>query len=144
MKNKLLTLVFILAFVIVMAFSVTAATTVTPSAEDLGDCVINGEVVNTNGLLVTQGMSYTVLDEESKTVALSSRGSADSFTGAVVIPSTIKINGEDYSVTKTNPYVFKGTSITKIYVPDTVETIAGDSEQDNGTFANCHYIIFIT
>lgn len=140
MKNKLLTLVFILAFVIVMAFSVTAATTVTPSAEDLGDCVINGEVVNTNGLLVTQGMSYTVLDEESKTVALSSRGSADSFTGAVVIPSTIKINGEDYSVTKTNPYVFKGTSITKIYVPDTVETIAGDSGQDNGTFANCHYI----
>ena len=93
MKNKLLTLVFILAFVIVMAFSVTAATTVTPSAEDLGDCVINGEVVNTDGLLVTQGMSYTVLDEESKTVALSSRGSADSFTGAVVIPSTIKING---------------------------------------------------
>ena len=123
MKNKLITLIFILAFALVMAFSVSAATTVTPSAENLGDCLINGEVVNGDGLLVTQGMSYTVLDEETKTVALSSRGSADSFTGAVVIPSTIKIDGVEYAVVKTNPAVFKGTSITKIYVPDTVETI---------------------
>lgn len=137
MKKKLLTLFFVLGVILVMAFSVSAATTVTPSADDLGKCVINGEIVEPS---VTQGMSYTVLDENAKTVALSSRGSTDSFTGAVVIPSTIKINGEDYSVTKTNPYVFKGTSITKIYVPDTVETIAGDSGQDNGTFANCHYI----
>ena len=83
-------------------------------------------------------MSYTVLDEEAKTVALSSRGNADSFTGAVVIPSTIKIDGETYSVVRTNPSVFAGTSITKIYVPDTVVEIKGEtSGQDNGTFANC-------
>ncbi|MBQ7761057.1 MAG: leucine-rich repeat protein [Clostridia bacterium] len=141
MKNKLLTLVFVLAFVLVMAFSVSAVTTVTPGADELGNCVINGEVVNTDGLLVTQGMSYTVLDEEAKTVALSSRGSTDSFTGAVVIPSTIKIDGVDYSVVETNAEVFKGTSITKIYVPDTVVEIIGySSGNDTGTFANCNYL----
>lgn len=138
MKKKLLFVLFATLLTFVFALCVSAATTVTPSADELGDCVIKGEVVD---VPVTQGMSYTVLDEEAKTVALSSRGSADSFDGAVVIPSTIKIDGVEYSVTKTNPNVFAGTSITKIYVPDTVVEFMGETwGDDNGTFSNCFYL----
>ena len=138
MKKKLLFVLFATLLTFVFALCVSAATTVTPTANELGDCVINGKVVD---VPVTQGMSYTVLDEEAKTVALSSRGSTDSFTGAVVIPSTIKIDGVEYSVTKTNPNVFAGTSITKIYVPDTVVEFMGEtSGSDNGTFSNCFYL----
>ena len=141
MKRKILFVLFAALAVVALAFCVSAATTVTPSADALGDCVINGEVVSGDTLPVTQGMSYTVLDEEAKTVALSARGSVDSFTGAVVIPSTITIDGAAYSVTKTNAEVFKGTSITKIYVPDTVAEIFGSaSGSDTGTFANCFYL----
>ncbi|MBQ3018342.1 MAG: leucine-rich repeat protein [Clostridia bacterium] len=138
MKKKLLFVLFATLLTVVFALCVSAATTVTPSADELGDCVINGEVVD---VPVTQGMSYTVLDEEAKTVALSSRGSTDSFTGAVVIPSTIKIDGVDYTVTVTNPSVFANTSITKAYVPDTVVEMKGETQgADNGTFANCFYL----
>ena len=138
MKKKLLFVLFATLLTFVFALCVSAATTVTPSADELGDCVINGEVVD---VPVTQGMSYTVLDEEAKTVALSSRGSTDSFTGAVVIPSTIKIDGVDYTVTVTNPSVFANTSITKAYVPDTVVEMKGETQgNDNGTFANCFYL----
>ena len=141
MKKKLLFVLFATLVVVMLAFSVSAATTVTPTADALGDCVINGEVVSGDTLPITQGMSYTVLDEEAKTVALSSRGSADSFTGAVVIPSTITIDGVEYKVTTTNPGVFTGTSITKIYVPDTVVEMLGYATgSDNGTFANCKYL----
>ena len=136
MKKKLLFVLFATLLTFVFALCVSAATTVTPTSDELGDCVINGEVVD---VPVTQGMSYTVLDEEAKTVALSSRGSTDSFTGAVVIPSTIKIDGVDYTVTVTNPSVFASTSITKAYVPDTVVEMKGETwGNDNGTFANCH------
>ena len=140
MKKKLLFVLFAALLTLAFAIGVSAATTVTPSSSELGDCVINGVVVNEP---VTQGMSYTVLDEEAKTVALSSRGSTDSFTGAVVIPSTIKIDGVEYTVIQTNAEVFKGTSITKIYVPDTVVTILGSASTqvaDTGTFANCFYL----
>ena len=138
MKKKLLFILFATLLTFVFALCVSAATTVTPSADELGACVIKGEVVD---VPVTQGMSYTVLDEEAKTVALSSRGSVDSFTGAVVIPSTIKIDGVDYTVTVTNPNVFASTSITKAYVPDTVVEMKGfASGDDNGTFANCFYL----
>lgn len=141
MKKKLLTLLFMLSLMLVIAFSVSAETTVTPSADNLGDCIINGETVSGDELPVTQGMSYTVIDEEAKTVALSSRGSTDSFTGAVVIPSTIKIDGVNYTVVQTNANVFANTSITKAYVPDTVVEILGlSSGTDNGTFANCFYL----
>ena len=136
MKKKILFVLFATLLTFVFALCVSAATTVTPTSDELGDCVINGEVVD---VPVTQGMSYTVLDEEAKTVALSSRGSTDSFTGAVVIPSTIKIDGVDYTVTVTNPSVFASTSITKAYVPDTVVEMKGETwGNDNGTFANCH------
>ncbi|MBO5091200.1 MAG: leucine-rich repeat protein [Clostridia bacterium] len=138
MKKKLLFILFATLLTFVFALCVSAATTVTPSADELGACVIKGEVVD---VPVTQGMSYTVLDEEAKTVALSSRGSTDSFDGAVVIPSTIKIDGVDYTVTVTNPSVFASTSITKAYVPDTVVEMKGEtSGNDNGTFANCSYL----
>ena len=138
MKRKLLVALSMVALLVCMLAVSVYAQTVTPSSSDLGECVINGQTVSGATLPVTQGMSYTVLDEETKTVALSGRGSTDSFTGAVVIPSTIKIDGESYSVVRTNSSVFAGTSITKIYVPDTVVEIKGEtSGQDNGTFANC-------
>ena len=138
MKKKLLFVLFATLLTVVFALGISAATTVTPTSDELGDCVIKGEVVD---VPVTQGMSYTVLDEEAKTVALSSRGSTDSFDGAVVIPSTIKIDGVDYTVTVTNPSVFASTSITKAYVPDTVVEMKGETQgSDNGTFANCFYL----
>ena len=135
MKKRLYLLIFTVIAILTLSVFVSGATVVTPSSEELGDCIINGEVVNSEELPVTQGMSYTVLDEENKTVTLSASGGNS--TGAIVIPSTIKINGESYSVTKTNAAVFKGTSITKIYVPDTVVTLGSTSGNDNGTFANC-------
>ena len=124
--------IFIAVTMLAIAFTVSA-TTVTPIDSEIGSCIIDGKTID---LAVTKGMSYTVLSEENKTVTVSSKGSADSFTGAVVIPSTIKINEIEYSVTKINPGVFKQTSITKVYVPDTVTIIDGDSQQDNGSFAN--------
>lgn len=138
MRKKLFFILFATMVVVMLAFSVSAATTVTPSAEDLGDCVINGVVVSGEELPVTQGMSYTVLDDAAKTVTLSGRGTTDSFTGAVVIPSTVKIDGVEYRVVRTNVAVFKGTGITKAYVPDTVVEMLGDpTANDGGTFANC-------
>lgn len=131
MKKRIYLLIFIVISILALSIIASAAE-VTPQESELGDCIINGEKID---LPVTPSMSYTVLSEDDKTVTLSGNGGNTS--GTIVIPSTILINGESYSVVKTNAAVFKGTSISKIYVPDTVETLGSMGGNDNGTFANC-------
>lgn len=135
MKRKLLVSLFVALFAMVLALSVGA---VTPASDALGDCVINGEVVSGDTLPITQGMEYTVTDEDTKTVSVSGKGTVDSYTGAIVIPSTIKIGDDIYTVTEVEANVFAKVSATKLYIPDTVVSLKGLTwGQDNGSFANC-------
>lgn len=135
MKRKILVALFVALFALVLALSAGA---VTPASDALGDCVINGEVVSSDTLPITQGMEYTVTDEDAKTVSVSNKGTVDSYTGAIVIPSTIQIDNDTYTVTEVEANVFTGVSATKLYIPDTVVSLKGlTSGQDNGSFANC-------
>lgn len=136
MKRKILVALFVALFALVLALSVGA---VTPASDALGDCVINGEVVSSDTLPITQGMEYTVTDEDAKTVSVSGKGTVDSYTGAIVIPSTIQIDGVTYTVTAVEANVFTGVSATKLYIPDTVVSLKGVTwGSDNGSFANCY------
>ena len=86
---------------------------------------------------VIDGINYT-LDNSTKTAAVTSNYSPK-YSGDIVIPSTIEIEGITYSVTSIENYAFSGcSSLTSITLPESITSI-GDY-----VFSSCSSLISIT
>lgn len=82
-----------------------------------------------------QTVTYTVLDENAKTVRTKQgMGNApgNEVSGQLVIPSVVKDDGVEYTVTTISYYSFINcVDLTSVTIPNTVEDIKGNA------FAGC-------
>lgn len=79
-----------------------------------------------------EGLKYTVIVTEDGTHKVSVKANEDTnLSDNIVIPSTITIDGETYTVTEIEDGAFKGTDIKSIVIPDTIEKIGSNA------FENC-------
>ena len=75
------------------------------------------------------GLYYNILDAEAKTVEVTLEGEKDgwdtksSYSGDIVIPSTVRNGNETYSVKKIGQYAFCRSEITSLTIQNGVETI---------------------
>lgn len=79
--------------------------------------------------IVVDGIHYSIFDTSSKKCKVvkdtenSGFYTASNYEGLVVIPSSIKIEGEDYSVARVDNYAFYQSHISFISLPNTIEEI---------------------
>ncbi|MBQ0056566.1 MAG: leucine-rich repeat domain-containing protein [Bacteroidales bacterium] len=83
------------------------------------------EDINDNGDMGNEvPLSYSILSSFAKTVqVIGNRGNRCSYTGDVVIPSHITIDGETYSVIRIGKYAFRDNTCTSISIPESVTRI---------------------
>ena len=83
--------------------------------------------------IVVDGIYYNITSEELKTAEVTFRGNTydeylDEYTGSIVIPSTITLNGSTYSVTAIGDKAFaKCTGMTDITLPSSISVIGEQS-----------------
>ena len=88
---------------------------------------VSQEVVEYNGL------SYRITDGEAAVVSDSKESSIDAwshYSGEIVIPEEIQVDGKAYRVTRIEAYAFHRSEVTSVDIPNTVLKI------DNFAFAN--------
>ena len=83
----------------------------------------NFQAKNVDGVTI-----YYVINDDQKTVSVSCRGEiytsySNEYSGKVIIPSTVKYNGKEYTVTGINNGAFFGCNVTYVYIPNTVTLI---------------------
>ena len=84
------------------------------------------------------GICYNITDEDAKCVEVTYKGSSyyeekNEYSGSVVIPSTIAIEGTTYHVTAIGDYAFaKCNELTEITIPESITYI------DKYAFASCY------
>lgn len=82
-------------------------------------------------------INYVVTDATTKTVMVGDHYK-DMTLGAVVIPSTVVYNNDNYTVTRISEHAFGRSSMTSISLPNTITRI------DSGAFRRCDNLINIT
>ena len=93
-------------------------------------CFISAQDFEVNGIY------YKITSESNKTVAVS--GSPNGYSGAVVIPETVKLWSTVYSVDAIADEAFFSSGITSISMPNTVTKIGNDA------FSSCSGLTDIT
>jgi hypothetical protein len=74
---------------------------------------------------------YYNLDQETKEAEVTNKGSYNSYSGNVVIPSSITYKGVEYSVTCIGEAAFYNSwSLTSIIIPNSVTNIGSHAFQD--------------
>ena len=82
------------------------------------------------------GLYYNITSSSSKTVAVTEN--PNSYSGSVVIPSTVTYNGTTYTVTSVGNNAFYLSSITSVVIPSTVTRIG------NSAFSECFNMTSVT
>ena len=80
----------------------------------------------------SDGFYYNIIDKDAKTVEVTCQENLEyntrsSYTGDVVIPSTVNYEGVTYKVTKIGRFAFYYSDLTSLVIPEGVEEVA-----DNG------------
>ena len=84
----------------------------------------------------TQGdFTYTVTDEDAKTVSIA-KAEAATLTGALVIQTSVTESNETYAVTSIAKYAFQGQSITSVTIPSSIMSIGDWAFRDCYSLAN--------
>jgi hypothetical protein len=85
-------------------------------------------------------LKYSVLDEESKTCAVSGEANNGEYLGDLVIPETAIDGDKKYTVTAIKNYAFSYIGMTSVDIPNSVITIGenafGNSEMVSATLGN--------
>lgn len=69
-----------------------------------------------------QSLTYTITDNAAKTCEL--KRAATNISGAVIIPSSARYEGADYTVTSIGNFAFQGcSSLTEVTIPTSVKSI---------------------
>ena len=85
-----------------------------------------------------EGLKYTVIVTEDGTHKVSVKADENAnLSENIVIPSTIVIDGETYTVTEIEDNAFKGTDIKSIVISDSIEKIGSNA------FENCENLNYI-
>ena len=85
------------------------------------------------------GIFYKFLDEEARTVVVTScQSSFTGYSGALNIPATVTLNGEEYTVVGIEEGVLSAGNVTSVSVPGTFESLGARS------FAGCKYLTSVT
>ena len=88
-----------------------------PYTFEMGSQYYNIEAVFEKGKVLVDGLYYYLNDDNTATVT---SPNGDEYSGDVVIPETIKVGGNTYTVTTIDNYAFVNTSITSLTVPNNV------------------------
>ncbi len=96
-------------------------------------------LVDANGIQI-DGIYYE-LNQEEKTAMVTFRdfneGNTDAYTGTLNIPSTIKYNGEEFSVTSIGKEAFNYCyNLLSISIPSSITYIAGNTFEKTGWYNN--------
>lgn len=74
---------------------------------------------------------YSIISNELKTVEVVNNGSKNSYSGDVVIPSSVTYKGEEYSVKRIKESSFWGsTLLTSVTIPETIDSIGVNAFSD--------------
>ncbi len=80
-----------------------------------------GFCIKSHGLdFQVDGIKYTTIGDAEKTCAVAKYGD---YAGIVEIPSAVRYNGVDYTVTTIGEEAFQGCQISKVIIPETVTKI---------------------
>ncbi|MBR2771195.1 MAG: leucine-rich repeat protein [Bacteroidales bacterium] len=92
-----------------------------------------------NAFFEKNGIYYNITDANAMTVEVIHSYGSDSYSGDIVIPSSIKVNSKVYGVTSIGEYAFQDCSgLTSITIPNSVTSIA------LGAFEGCTSLTSIT
>lgn len=69
------------------------------------------------------GVDYYVINDSEVGVVRKEANLKNLYTGDIVIPETIEVNGKTYTVTAIGPRAFHGSEITSISLPKTITTL---------------------
>ena len=84
----------------------------------------------------TQGdFTYTVTDEDAKTVSIA-KAEAATLTGALVIPTSVTESNETYAVTSIAENAFQSQSITSVTIPSSIMSIGDWAFRDCNSLTN--------
>lgn len=84
---------------------------------------------------IVDGLCYNILGDETAEVTFSTKST---YSGDIVIPSTVVLDEKEYRVTDIGPKAFEYTKITSLVIPETIERIAANS------IINCSKLTSVT
>ena len=92
-----------------------------------------------NSDIEQDGIFYKFLDEEARTVVVTScQSSFTGYSGALNIPATVTLNGEEYTVVGIEEGVLSAGNVTSVSVPGTFKSLGARS------FAGCKNLTSVT
>ena len=98
-------------------------------------CALTAVSAGAQSTFIVGSYSFRVLDADAKTVTMVSAGAA---SDELIIPSTVRNNGETYTVTQIDGYVFAGMEIRSLTIPATIDSIG------ERAFGECNYLYKVT
>lgn len=88
--------------------------------------------------VVINGIVYKLNNNQLTAEVISTPGTDVTYSGDIVIPSTVTYNSNEYSVTSIGSYAFYMSEITSIIIPNSVQSI------EDAAFAKCANMASVT
>ena len=88
--------------------------------------------------VVINGIVYKLNNNQLTAEVISTPGTDVTYSGDIVIPSTVTYNSNEYSVTSIGSYAFYMSEITSIIIPNSVQAI------EDAAFAKCANMTSVT
>ena len=98
-----------------------------PYTFEMGSQFYDIEAVFEKGKVLVDGLYYYLNDDNTATVT---SPNGDGYSGDVVIPETIKVGGNTYTVTTIGNYAFDNAYITSVVIPATITYIGQEGFDD--------------